>query len=230
MAPSEASTLAPRTANFDPVAKGYRTIERLVYGSMLEEARFSLLERWANARRLLLLGDGDGRCLARVLKIAPGASIVSVDASAAMLRLAASRLTAQERERVEFVCADARTFVLEKGDFDGIGTLFFLDCFSDDEVRLLAARLRAALRPGGLLLYADFELAGAGLSRLWKRVLIGVMYAFFRVIARLRTTALPNAVNALEAEGFVETERRIWWGGFVRASAFRWEGTAAGRG
>ncbi len=221
MASSDAITPAQPAANFDIVARPYRTIEWIVYGPMLEEARFSLLERWANARRLLLLGDGDGRCLARVLKIAPEATVVSVDASAAMLRIAAARLTPEERRRVEFVCADARLFRMDESSFDGIGTLFFMDCFEDSDARKLAVQLRRALRPGGILIYADFEATGSRLSRFWKRSLIGIMYVFFRVSAGLRTRALPNVASALEAAGFTETERRTWWRGFVRAACYR---------
>lgn len=221
MASSDAITPARPAANFDIVARPYRTIEWIVYGAMLEEARFSLLERWANARRILLLGDGDGRCLARVLKIAPEATVVSVDASAAMLRLAASRLTPEERRRVEFVCADARTFRMDESGYDGIGTLFFMDCFEDSDVRRLAVQLRRALRPGGILIYADFEATGSGFSRLWKRSLISVMYVFFRVSAGLRTRTLPNVAAALEQAGFTETERRSWWSGFVRSASYR---------
>ena len=79
-------------ANFDPLARLYRALEYLAFGGDLERARFCLLDHLAGRRSILILGEGDGRCLARLLPLAPEARIHCLDASPAMLARAGARI------------------------------------------------------------------------------------------------------------------------------------------
>ena len=93
---------------FDRLAGIYRGLERLAFGRDLERARFCWLERLSACRSMLILGEGDGRCLERLVRVAPVAHIHCVDASAAMLTRAARRIAGTEAEsRVRFEQADA---------------------------------------------------------------------------------------------------------------------------
>ncbi len=78
-----------RPPRFDRVARLYRVLEYLSFGPMLERCRFHHLPALAAAdcSRALILGDGDGRFLARLLAACPELSAQAVDASPAMLRL-----------------------------------------------------------------------------------------------------------------------------------------------
>ena len=62
-------------ANFDRLAGIYRLLEFLAFGRDLERARFRLLETLAECHSVLVLGEGDGRCLARLARVAPEARI-----------------------------------------------------------------------------------------------------------------------------------------------------------
>lgn len=77
--------------NFDPVARWYQWIEYAAFGRALERRRFVFLNRLADARRILILGEGDGRCLERQLVTAPIADIDIVDSSARMIAIARKR-------------------------------------------------------------------------------------------------------------------------------------------
>ena len=55
--------------NADAIAGYYRWIEYAAFGPTLEYARFDFLRYAANARRVLILGEGDGRFLERLLAI-----------------------------------------------------------------------------------------------------------------------------------------------------------------
>jgi ubiquinone/menaquinone biosynthesis C-methylase UbiE len=90
-------------ANFDRLARIYRALEFVAFGRDLERARYCFLDQLASCRDILVLGEGDGRCLARLVHVAPAARIHCVDASAAMLACAARRLTdPATRARVQF--------------------------------------------------------------------------------------------------------------------------------
>jgi hypothetical protein len=103
------ANLPRMTANFDSLARWYHTLELSTFGVKLESARFAHIKALSDCRDILLLGDGDGRFLKRLLKIAPNARIRSIDASAEMLRLAASRVAPADQSRVTFECTDALT-------------------------------------------------------------------------------------------------------------------------
>ena len=134
---------------FDRLARVYRPLELLAFGRGLERARFALLDRLAACREVLVLGEGDGRCLVRLLQVAPQARVDCVDFSAAMLARAAGRLDATAKARVRFVQLDVLADDLPEKPYCAVVTMFFLDCFTDAQLALLVPRIAARLRPGG---------------------------------------------------------------------------------
>ena len=80
------------TRNFDGLAKIYRLLEWLAFGQILETARFSHLDALKGCRRVLILGEGDGRFLARLIRQYPDLTVVCIDRSRTMLARAAGRL------------------------------------------------------------------------------------------------------------------------------------------
>lgn len=114
------------------------------------EGEQALLE-WVpvGARRVLDLGSGDGRLLARVLDLLPEASGVALDFSAEML----------DRLRGRFADAPARVSILEHdldqplpdlGAFDAIVSSFAIHHLVDARKRALYGEVFEALTPGGV--------------------------------------------------------------------------------
>ena len=95
--------------NCDRIARWYRWIEYAGFGRALEQRREAFLKDVSDARRILALGDGDGRALAALLEAAPHACVDYIDVSARMLELARARAGS---ERVNYRCEDARTAAL----------------------------------------------------------------------------------------------------------------------
>ena len=123
--------------SFDPVARVYHVVEALVFGRTLQRARVAWLGEVADARRALLVGEGDGRFLEQLLVIAPSVEVVCVDGSAEMLAVASKRIAASTR--VQFVHADLAAYE-PTGHYDLVVTHFVLDCFDETGVAALAAR------------------------------------------------------------------------------------------
>ena len=214
--------LSPATPDFDGLARAYRGLEFLAFGRDLERARFCLLDRLRDCRDILILGEGDGRCLAQLVRAAPAARIRCVDASGAMLARAAARLTdPAARARVAFDRADALSLPLPAARYDAVVTLFFLDCLLPDQVAALVGRVQASLRPGARWLWADFAWPRRG-WRLWRaRATLRVLYTFFRWRTGLPARALPPAEEILERAGFAREAEREFQGGFIRSALFR---------
>jgi ubiquinone/menaquinone biosynthesis C-methylase UbiE len=211
---------APRSG-FDGLARWYRALEFIAFGRDLERARFEFLGRLSGCRDILLLGEGDGRCAARLAALAPQARILCVDSSPGMIARASQRFSGADLGRVTFVCADALSFAPEPGRFDAVATLFFLDCFDPAGVASIVGRIAPALRPGASWLFADFSMPRAGLARLRSRAWLAVLYAFFRWGTGLRVASLPPSEDILGRAGWFATGAREFQGGMIRSAVFR---------
>jgi ubiquinone/menaquinone biosynthesis C-methylase UbiE len=207
---------------FSRLAGVYRALEFLAFGGDLERARFSYLNRLAGCRDILLLGEGDGRCAARLATLAPHARILCVDSSPGMIARASERIAALGAgERVTFTCADALRFTPQPLGFDGAATLFFLDCFDGRGVEAIVEKMGTALRPGSPWLFTDFTMPPSGFARLRARAWLAVLYRFFRLTTGLTASALPASEEILGRAGWVRTESVDLQHGLLRSAVFK---------
>lgn len=208
-------------ANFDRVAPLYKWLEYGAHGHGLETVRFHYLPALTQCRSVLIVGDGDGRFLERLLTVAPDAHIHSIDASAGMIALARQRLGATVRPRVRFEHADVRDVRLTPDAYDLIVTMFVLDCFSDAAAATVAKQLGEALRPGGLWLFADYVLPERGWRRSRAIGWLWVLYTFFGVTAGLEPRRLPPSEAILGALNLVIEDAMTFDLGLLRAVLYR---------
>ena len=217
--------MSARPLNFDRLARIYRVLEFAAFGRDLERARFCLLERLAGCREILVLGEGDGRCLTRLVGRAAQARIHCVDASGAMLARAKSRLAADGRgdHRVRFEHADAFSTPFATTHYDAVVTQFFLDCFSSERVAVLRDKIQESLKPGAYWLFADFAMPARGWRQWRARVWLAILYAFFRWQTSLPARSLPDSERRLAEAGWRPEALREFNGGLVRAVLFQRE-------
>lgn len=216
-------------SNFDRVAREYRWLEYLAFGRSLHRARIVHLPALRHCGRILVVGDGDGRCVEALATIAPGAHIHCIDTSEGMLREAARRVPAGACARVSFERADIRTFVAGDDTWDAVLTMFVLDCLTTDEVRDVTERLSRALTPGGLWLFADFVLPPRGWRRVRARVWIGLLYRFFRWRTGLRVSQLPPSEPLIEQAGMAPVAVREYQAGLVKSVRYEPAGPQTGK-
>ena len=93
--------------NFNRLARIYRWMELASFGPWLWWCRCTFLDSLPGCRRALVIGDGDGRFTARLLRANPAVQIDAVDASTAMLA-SLLRRAGSDTYRVRTYCADAR--------------------------------------------------------------------------------------------------------------------------
>lgn len=208
--------------SFDRLASVYRTLEYLAFGHDLERARFAHLERLRECRSILVLGEGDGRCLEQLVSAAPHARIDCLDLSPAMLARAARRLAGQTAtDRVTFRQADLLAADLRPTHYDAVITFFFLDCFTATQAEFLMARIQTSLRPAALWLWADFDLPARGLARLRARAWLAVLYAYFRWQTGLAARELPPVLRYFSENNFEKiTAISLQWG-LVRSEVWK---------
>lgn len=208
-------------AGFDGIARSYQVLERMAFGGVLHRARTAFLEAVIPCQDVLLLGDGDGRFGRALLEASPHVRVHSVDASAAMLALAAARVRPEDRSRITFEQIDALHFDPGSRTYDAVATLFFLDCFSAEDVATLVTRVRPHLRPGGLWLFADFAIPSGMLARAHARVVVWALYRFFRWRTGLGAHTLPPSEQILEQAGLRPVAHRAFRAGLIRSVLYR---------
>ena len=200
--------------NCDSIARWYRWLEYGAFGGELQRRRVAFLGEMAPAQTALVLGDGDGRFLAELLRANPSVQVDAVDASAAMIALARERTGSG---RVRFHCADARELPFAPGAYDLLVTHFFLDCFSDAELAGLIPRLAAASTAEARWVVSEFTLAGGSRARAW----IAVLYRLFGWTTGLRVRRLPDFAGALRAAGFALEREEFGAGRLLTSQLWR---------
>jgi SAM-dependent methyltransferase len=189
--------------NCDPIARWYRWLEYLAFGRALERRREAFLGAVGDARRVLVLGDGDGRALAALLRVNRIATVDSIDLSARMLELARARAGS---ERVTYHRADALLVPLANAEYDLIVTHFFLDCFAESDLQRLVDRIGRAACPEARWLVSEFRRPG---------LLVEILYFFFRIATGLRTRELVDHHPFLEHQGFRLARAEPAWRGWL---------------
>ena len=143
--------------NFDFVARFYPLLERAAFGNALNEARLAYLASIAASQRVLLVGEGNGRFLAALLREKAGGHVTVVDSSGQMLATLRERIQPiQRRAELTLVCADFRAWQPDQEGFDMIVTHFFLDLFRPETQRRLLTKLTALARPGAQWIDVDY--------------------------------------------------------------------------
>jgi SAM-dependent methyltransferase len=188
--------------NFDHIAKPYRWLEYLTLGKALEKCRNHYLPNLLDHRRALVIGDGDGRFLARLLIQNPDLQVDAIDTSATMLQFLRRRCEAASPNAATHLRthhANALTFPL-KDSYDLVVTHFFLDCLTQPELNTLIDRTANHLLPGALWLISDFRIP-TGPMQLPAKAVVRSLYLAFRILTGLRTTHLPDHSTPLIEAG-----------------------------
>ncbi len=212
--------------SFDRLAPIYRAMEWVAAGRRMRHCRTAFLSRVQGCRRALLIGEGPGQFLVELLRTNPQVRVTCVERSSGMIQVARRRLGSGDRGRVEFQCVDALHWSPPPGEFDLVATHFFFDCFQRPEVEALVTTLALGTSARALWLISDFQEPESGWRLQRARVVLAIMYAFFRVATGLPAKWLTPPDEALNRSGFRLVERRTANFGLLRADL--WERRPAG--
>jgi ubiquinone/menaquinone biosynthesis C-methylase UbiE len=193
-----------RTVNFDAMARPYRWLEYLTFGRLLERVRFAQIPCIADRSRALLLGDGDGRFLARLVAHNRALRAEAVDSSDRMLALLQSRLCevgASDRVTVTKADVTGENYYPCGREYDLVVTHFFFDCFTTHEVETIVDRVLPTLAKESIWIVSEFNLPPNG-PRPFARILIRVLYTSFGLLTGLSIRALPEYRRVLRSRDF----------------------------
>jgi ubiquinone/menaquinone biosynthesis C-methylase UbiE len=204
--------------NFDRVAPYYRWLETLVFGRRLQEARVAFLGDIKKPRRVLVVGEGNGRFLSEFVMAHPDAAVDCVEASGRMIELARRRVGTAS---VHFIHGDIREVELQPDTYDLLVTHFFLDCFDEQSLAAVVAKLSRPAAPNAQWLIADFCEPAGDWRHMGRRFLIAFMYFFFRLVSAIEARHLVDYRPFLETAGFHLMETALPSDKMIRSE--RWE-------
>lgn len=194
-------------ANFNRLARVYRWLEWFTFGPILWKCRCAYLVEMMNRRAALVIGDGDGRFTAQLLKQNPHIVVDAVDASESMLGQL-KQSAGRNVSRVRVHLADARQLQLAPRKFDLVATHFFLDCLTTVEVESLAMRLRETLTSDASWVISEYAIPDNWYGRLIARPVVAALYLAFGCLTGLAIRELPAHGEALQRAGFVLMSQR----------------------
>ncbi|MFL6429114.1 MAG: class I SAM-dependent methyltransferase [Acidobacteriaceae bacterium] len=209
-------------ARFGRLARAYRWMEYLSFGSYLQQCRRLCLQEMSGCRRALVYGDGDGRFLAELVRRVPQIQVAAVDASGEMLARAATRLPSNSHVRL--LQADAlahEVAALPEAQFDLIVSHFFLDCFNEEELTTLLARVNAAAKEGAIWVVSDFAIPPKSIARQAGRLIVSGLYLAFGLLTGLRTRRLPDHARVMHEAGWRLEDRRTLLLGLLVSERWR---------
>jgi ubiquinone/menaquinone biosynthesis C-methylase UbiE len=195
---------------FDSLAPFYRSMELLAAGGKMQRCRVRFIAEIPPPRAILIVGEGHGRFLRECIRCFPRAHVTVIDSSRRMLDLARGKTTS---DRVDFIHADFLGLVGPTARYDLVVTHFFLDCFPADPLAAVIAKLGKMATPTAHWLLADFEIAPFGVARWRSRVIVALLYGFFRTVTGIRANQLVAPEMDLEKVGFTRHRRETFdWG------------------
>lgn len=151
---------------------------------------------------MLILGGGDGAILKH---IATECTVDYVDESSKMTSKAQARAPQQ---KATFITASLEDFT-PAATYDFIITPFILDCLSQEKLKEIVPRLSSHLRQNGQWIHTDFYP-----NSTWQKILVWVMYRFFRISTNLEASRLPNfdyvfKKTALRASQYISSKKGL---------------------
>lgn len=216
------NALSHTSVNFDRIARPYRWLEYVSFGPWLERCRSAQLVHLTGARHALLLGDGDGRFLARLLAAHPTLTADVVDSSHSMLRILDCRVRRSGRQARRRIClhhADALEWNPTRS-YDLIVSHFFLDCFFNGQLEQLFDRVLPYALPGARWVISEFAIPRNTPAAHLARGVIGLLYRAFGLLTGLRVRALPDYTIALRRRGLVPIHERLYLAGLLRSQVW----------
>lgn len=201
-----------KSNNFDRIAFVYDRLARLLFGRSIIQSQLFFLHKIPDRSTVLILGGGSGWILEELLALRPSVEVCYIEASKRMISLAKERL--QNDQRVQFICGTEND--IPDRAFTIVITNFYLDLFNQQSLSSVLQRIKKSLAPSANWIVTDFVD-----KKRWHRVMLKIMYIFFRITTKIEASKLPEWNTAVAQLGGVKTASKSFYGDFIEATFFQ---------
>jgi hypothetical protein len=123
--------------------------------------------------------------------------------------------------RIQFKQMDALDWTPPSEKFDLVVTNFFLDCFRAGQLQKLVPLLAESTTADAVWLLADFRVPESGWRRWRAKLILAMLYAFFKLTTALSANRLTPPDKFLMSAGFTLVDRRFASFGFAHSDFWR---------
>ena len=202
--------------DFNRVAPLYDFLSGIVFGKTLINAQTHFLNRIQPNSEVLIIGGGTGKILKKFDELSIPLSITYIEKSTKMLSMSQS-IVPFKNLKVDFVLGDEN--LIGTRSFDVIFTAFYLDVFNEQNLTTVVSTLSQVLRNKGSWIMTDF----INTSRLWQRLLLNIMYQFFRFTTNLEGDKLLCFEDYLRGQKFAKVEKENFYYGMIESAIYHKE-------
>ncbi|MDR3576229.1 MAG: class I SAM-dependent methyltransferase [Anaerolineaceae bacterium] len=205
--------------NFDRLAAHYHWLEEIFAGGLMQRCRTTFLSHTKNCRSALLVGEGTGKFLVELLRLNPRIQITCIEQCEGMIKQARQRLSRERLDdsQIQFQQLDVLQWLPPKEKFDLVVTNFLLDCFRSEQLEKLIPLLAGSTSAEAIWLLVDFRVPERGWRRWRAKLILALLYAFFKLTTSLSASWLTPPDSCLSDAGFKLAERRLVNFGFAHA-------------
>ena len=210
------------STGFDKLAPWYGILESLLFGPRLQQMRCAYLDQLADVGTVLLIGEGTGLFLERLLKVNPEATVAVVESSAEMIDRCRNRVPSEDCRRVTFHKSTLLEFESVQR-FDALCTFFFWDCFEENQLRIMLPAISKFQKPESFWIDVDFfetSKDAPGIN-LFHFLLMRMLYGFFGLATGIEARRVVEIEPIAGQNGFFVTESRKAENFPIRARIFR---------
>ncbi len=204
--------------NYDAAAWFYDALAQLVFGKALVKAQRFLIQCIKPQTSILIVGGGTGWILEEIACVqASTLKITYVEVSGRMIGLSKKRDYLQNE--VGFIHAAIEDCKLVQ-QYDVILTPFIFDNFTEKHIRLVFAQLHQTLKPGGLWLFADFQVQDNHQGK-WQKFILKTMYWFFGWLCKVETKNLVKMDAFFIRQKYTLVRERLFYKGFITSKVYQ---------
>ncbi len=200
--------------NFDRIAPVYDILSRLVFGKTILDSQTHFLRVVKSNDSLLIIGGGTGKVLNAIDELGIPTDVVYVELSRKMLNKAKARAPFKN---IQVIFIHGGEEAIPESKFDIIFTAFFLDVFDSRRLQYVTTLLCRRLKDGGKWLVTDFVNNEVN----WQKIMIKLMYIFFRVTTNLEGSRLLNFKYYLSHLGLHIEKEKLFYKGMISTMVFK---------
>lgn len=203
---------------FDKIAPIYGTLVGICAGNRLSQCRSLLIDQIHNPTNILIAGEGHGPFLGICESRYPNAKITVIESSDQMIQIAKSK---HPSTRATFIHEDLLEWELDTTPFDLIVTHFFLDCFNPSDLKKAINKLSRVATEDTQWLISDFNIPDSGPQMIRAKVILWMLYQFFRFSIGLKADSLTTPDPLLREHGFTRIHHKTLDWGLLKSELWR---------
>jgi len=199
-------------SGFDFLAPFYDGLARLFIGKDIVNSQLYFLKSFKGCNHLLILGGGSGWILDFIGREFPDLKIDYIDISPMMINSARKKYGGNKN--INFIQGSESN--IPDRLYDCIITNFYLDMFHERSLKVVIQKIKRSLTENAFWVVTDFVN-----ERRQHRIMLGWMYQFFQLIARIEATHLSDWQNQMVIAEYRIVESKNFKSGFIKSNLYQ---------